>query len=147
MPYTVYTLFNASNELIYAGRAEMWMRRLEDHAYTAPWFKDVVSAKFQHVETKAEADALEWKVITEGKPLYNRNQRTPCSRCGGPRRSGTSSLCWRCQPLSHGPRRTEPTVTCPRCGGVKPSGPAYCPPCKREVSRLARKTQKERNRS
>lgn len=140
MPYTVYTLYNAAGELIYAGRAELWMRRLEDHAYAAPWFKEIRTAHLVPCDTKEEADALEWRVITEGKPKYNRNQRTPCSKCGGPRSPNPTSLCASCRQTHGRPRaRRASSVTCPRCGGIKPAGPAYCPPCKRQVSKDARK--------
>jgi len=147
MPYTIYTLFNGHHELLYAGRSSMWMRRMEDHVYQSPWFREVASARFQHVETKEEADRLEWRVITEGQPKYNRAQRTPCAKCGGPKTGGRSKFCPTCQATSPQSQRQTGrvrglTIRCPRCGGIKPPGPAYCPPCKRQVSKDARKLKK-----
>ena len=144
MPYTVYTLFDAQGTLLYAGRAEMWMRRFEDHAYTAPWFKDVVTANLQHCDTKAEGDALEWRVITEGKPLHNRAQLNPCTGCGGPRNSWRSQLCLQCKATLGRPRaRRGQTTTCPKCGGIKDPGPGYCKPCKRQWNKDYRKSKKQ----
>jgi hypothetical protein len=70
--HTVYRCFNEANELLYVGLSVCADKRLEQHAYSSGWFKEVAYTERQIVATRAEAFEVEAKAIEEENPKHNK---------------------------------------------------------------------------
>lgn len=167
--YLVYLFFNKDAELLYIGKSDNFFRRLAHHAYTQPWFPEVTDIKIEHGRDDISARRLEAALIVAGKPKYNKlviapnrigaseedRYRPPrgnglnCPKCGAPKTDRRKAYCDPCLHAYRTARKPTrpvrtPSVTCPRCSGIKRPGPAYCAPCKRQVSKEARENKKRR---
>jgi predicted GIY-YIG superfamily endonuclease len=78
---TLYRFFDSGNQLLYVGISNNWITRLNQHYKHSEWFSDVVSATFQHFETREEVEAAEKLAIqTEGaihNKAFNPNFESP----------------------------------------------------------------------
>lgn len=68
---TVYRFFDAHGDLLYVGIANSVIHRISQHITSKEWFQTVASAKFEHLETRAEAEARERHIIQSERPRYN----------------------------------------------------------------------------
>jgi hypothetical protein len=82
--FTVYRLFNASGELLYAGCSCDASQRLVAH-HTRDWFNEVTSASFDHFETAKQASEAERTAILAERPKYNGCVGHYAKQVSGPR--------------------------------------------------------------
>lgn len=155
MAWTVYTFWNTTGDVIYAGMSSDVDGRIARHSYIRTWFGEVSAVRKVEFTTERDARDAEYSIIAAELPRYNDRGRDICPRCrervrGNNRKHG---YCNECQASYQIARRRAlginpvppPTVTCPRCGGLKRAGPSYCRSCKKDVNALYRKNKSARN--
>jgi predicted GIY-YIG superfamily endonuclease len=153
MAWTVYTLWNYAGELVYAGQTRDVSARVFHHMDRQPWAAEIKDVRRGATfSTEREARDAEYSIIAAENPKYNWRGRDICPRCKAALRGRDRKAvyCAPCQTAYQLERRRAlgvrppkpPSVTCPRCGGIKPPGPSYCAPCKKQINAEYQKNQK-----
>lgn len=73
--HVVYLLFDVNDELLYVGVTSCQMHRIFQHQRSQPWFPFVESCKFEHCDTREEAEDLEVAYIRVHQPKYNKHHK------------------------------------------------------------------------
>ena len=69
--HVVYKFYDADDRLLYIGISASLTARLNQHADDRSWFREVASARVEHVQGRQAALDRELELIRAEKPLYN----------------------------------------------------------------------------
>ena len=148
-PHAIYRFFRDDGALLYVGLSLRPMTRLEVHACTKSWYREITRMEIRWFPDYLTAARAEQSAINDEAPLHNKlvfsqGDGTTCPRCGGPKEHKLGkAYCGACyaeyrveRARAAGVRpKPPPSVTCPRCSGIKDAGKGYCRPCKRQVDK------------
>lgn len=68
---SLYRLSDTAGRLLYIGVADQWTRRVQDHAQSKPWWKEVATTTVEHFPTREAALAAEKVAIQTERPIHN----------------------------------------------------------------------------
>ena len=69
---TLYRIYGHDESLLYIGISGNPGRRFKEHQDNQPWWSETAGARFQHFETRAEAERAEPLAIRSEFPKYNK---------------------------------------------------------------------------
>jgi hypothetical protein len=115
----VYRFFNTDGDLLYIGQTIDLGVRVRGHESRISWFDEIASATIQHVDSHAEAVAMERDAIERECPRYNLNlqRNVATKRTGRPPGFKIDALAVRRRLMEL--RRTQSWLT--EASGVSPS--------------------------
>ncbi|GGN39484.1 putative GIY-YIG superfamily endonuclease [Actinoplanes campanulatus] len=99
---TLYRFYDASDALLYIGITGDPGIRWYDHAKLKGWWRDVMTVKVEHFDTRKEVEAAEKSAIVTERPVhnitYNSDKRRLAAVVIGPPTDPAhfSGSCWKC---------------------------------------------------
>jgi len=69
---TLYRYFDFKGQLLYVGITKNQFNRASQHSKDSPWFSEIMSARFEHLETREAALKAESNAIATELPKFNK---------------------------------------------------------------------------
>lgn len=71
MKTILYRYFDSEGRLLYVGITGNQLKRQSQHRRSSLWFDQIASAKFEHFQSREEAEVAEVRAIQDEKPTFN----------------------------------------------------------------------------